>query len=151
MRSRDWISDVCSSDLVRGPGLRVLSRILLSLLVLFAVAARPAMAQSILRDAETEALLQDMMDPLTVAAGMRAGQVRVHLLSDRSINAFVAGSQDIYVHSGLIEAADSANEVQGVRAHELGHIRGGHAIRDRKSVGWGKSGSVRVNRGGARS
>src|SRR3546814_1936072 len=60
---------------------------------------------------------------------MRAGQVRVHLLSDRSINAFVAGSQDIYVHSGLIEAADSANEVQGVLAHELGHIMGGHAIR----------------------
>src|SRR3546814_8324162 len=87
------------------------------------------MAQSILRDAETEALLQDMMDPLTVAAGMRSGQVRVHLLSDRSINAFVAGSQDIYVHSGLIEAADSANEVQGVLAHELGHIMGGHAIR----------------------
>src|SRR3546814_18725598 len=60
---------------------------------------------------------------------MRAGQVRVHLLSDRSINAFVAGSQDIYVHSGLIEAADSANEVQGVLAHELGHIMGGNAIR----------------------
>src|SRR3546814_5082671 len=58
----------------RGPGLRVLSRILLSLLVLFAVAARPAMAQSILRDAETEALLQDMMDPLTVAAGMRRSE-----------------------------------------------------------------------------
>src|SRR3546814_13772385 len=68
----------------RGPGLRVLSRILLSLLVLFAVAARPAMAQSILRDAETEALLQDMMDPLTVAAGMRAGQVRVHLQLGRA-------------------------------------------------------------------
>ena len=112
-----------------GRGPCALFRILLSLLVLFAVAARPVMAQSILRDAETEALLQDMMDPLTVAAGMRAGQVRVHLLSDRSINAFVAGSQDIYVHSGLIEAADSANEVQGVLAHELGHIMGGHAIR----------------------
>src|SRR3546814_11981432 len=78
----------------------------------------PVPAQSIRRDADAEALLQDMMDPLTVAAGLRPGQVRVHLLSDRSINAFVAGSQDIYVHSGLIEAADSANEVQGVLAHE---------------------------------
>src|SRR3546814_12763755 len=85
---------------------------------MLSVAAQPVLAQSILRDAETEALLQDMMDPLTVAAGLRPGQVRVHLLSDRSINAFVAGSQDIYVHSGLIEAADSANEVQGVLAHE---------------------------------
>src|SRR5690606_8217242 len=29
---------------------------------------------------------------------------------------------------GLINAADTANEVQGVLAHELGHITGGHAI-----------------------
>ena len=108
---------------------RPLFRILLTLLAMIAVAMRPSMAQSILRDAETEALFQDMMDPLLVAAGLQPGQVRVHLLGDRSINAFVAGSQDIYVFSGLIEAADSAEEVQGVLAHELGHVMGGHAIR----------------------
>src|SRR3546814_1103815 len=90
------------------PGLRPVFRILLTLLAMLAVAMRPAMAQSILRDAETEALFQDMMDPLLVAAGLQPGQVRVHLLGDRSINAFVAGSQDIYVFSGLIEAADTA-------------------------------------------
>jgi predicted Zn-dependent protease len=104
-------------------------RVMLTLLAMFAIALRPAMAQSILRDAETEALFQDMMDPLLVAAGLQPGQVRVHLLGDRSINAFVAGSQDIYVFSGLIEEADSAEEVQGVLAHELGHVMGGHAIR----------------------
>lgn len=108
---------------------RSLARALITLLALFAITVRPVMAQSMLRDAETEALFQDMMDPLLVAAGLHPGQVRVHLLGDRSINAFVAGSQDIYVFSGLIEAADSANEVQGVLAHELGHIMGGHAIR----------------------
>ena len=111
------------------PGPRPVFRILLTLLAMLAVAMRPAMAQSILRDAETEALFQDMMDPLLVAAGLQPGQVRVHLLGDRSINAFVAGSQDIYVFSGLIEAADTAEEVQGVLAHELGHVMGGHAIR----------------------
>lgn len=111
------------------PHWRVYARILLTLVAMVAAMARPAMAQSILRDAETEALFQDMMDPLTVAAGLQPGQVRVHLLGDRSINAFVAGSQDVYVFSGLIEAADSAEEVQGVLAHELGHIMGGHAIR----------------------
>ena len=108
---------------------RPIVRIIMTLLAMFAIALRPAMAQSILRDAETEALFQDMMDPLLVAAGLQPGQVRVHLLGDRSINAFVAGSQDIYVFSGLIEAADSAEEVQGVLAHELGHVMGGHAIR----------------------
>ena len=113
----------------RAAAWRPFFRIALTLLAMFAIALRPAMAQSILRDAETEALFQDMMDPLLVAAGLQPGQVRVHLLGDRSINAFVAGSQDIYVFSGLIEAADSAEEVQGVLAHELGHVMGGHAIR----------------------
>lgn len=108
---------------------RPLLRIALTLIAMLSVAMRPAMAQSILRDAETEALFQDMMDPLLVAAGLQPGQVRVHLLGDRSINAFVAGSQDIYVFAGLIEAADTAEEVQGVLAHELGHVIGGHAIR----------------------
>lgn len=101
---------------------------LLAFLALLAAAAQPAAAQSVLRDAETEALLQDMVDPLAQAAGLQKGAVDVVLLNDPSINAFVAGGQRIYVHSGLINAADTANEVQGVLAHELGHITGGHII-----------------------
>src|SRR5690606_35174450 len=89
---------------------------------------QPAAAQSILRDAETEALLQDMVDPLAEAAGLQKGAVDVVLVNDPSINAFVAGGQRIFIHSGLINAADTANEVQGVLAHELGHITGGHII-----------------------
>lgn len=104
------------------------------LLALFTLAVRPAAAQSILRDAETEALFREMMAPLEQAAGLKPGQIRVHLIGDRSINAFVAGSQDIYVHSGLIEAAGTANEVQGVLAHELGHIQGGHVIRSSEGI-----------------
>jgi len=108
---------------------RPLFRLIVTLLALCTLAVRPVAAQSILRDAETEALLQDMMSPLLLAAGLQPGQVRVHLLGERSINAFVAGSQDIYVFAGLIESADNAEEVQGVLAHELGHVMGGHAIR----------------------
>ncbi|MDH4742764.1 M48 family metalloprotease [Sphingomonas sp. CBMAI 2297] len=89
---------------------------------------QPAAAQSILRDAETEALLNDMARPLFVVAGLSPANARVVLINDSSINAFVAGGQIVYVHSGLIDAADSANEVQGVIAHEIGHIVGGHAV-----------------------
>ncbi|RIV85406.1 peptidase M48 [Aurantiacibacter xanthus] len=105
-----------------------------------ALASQPVAAQSVLRDAETEELLQDMLDPLLEAAGMNPGQVDVVLLNDSSINAFVAGGQRIYVHSGLINAADSANEVQGVLAHELGHITGGHI--NRFSEGASKATSI---------
>ncbi len=88
--------------------------------------AQPAHAQSILRDAETETLLADMTAPLITAAGLRPADVKVVLVNDDSINAFVAGGQIVYVHSGTLQAAKTANEVQGVIAHELGHITGGH-------------------------
>ena len=89
---------------------------------------QPAAAQSILRDAETEALLNDMARPLFVAAGLSPANAKEVLINDSSINAFVAGGQIVYVHSGLLDAADTANEVQGVIAHEIGHIVGGHAV-----------------------
>ena len=115
---------------------------ILTALAALCFAVQPAAAQSVLRDAETELLLQDMLDPLLEAAGMEPGQVDVVLLNDGSINAFVAGGQRIYVHSGLINAADSANEVQGVLAHELGHITGGHI--NRFSEGAGKATNITV-------
>lgn len=105
--------------------LRAIGVIFLSLLV----ATRPVAAQSILRDAETEAFFDEISAPLAEAAGLRPENLEIVLVHDPSINAFVAGGQRIYVHTGLIEAADTANELQGVIAHELGHIEGGHVIR----------------------
>ncbi len=107
---------------------------LAALIATLCLAAQPAYAQSILRDAETEALLQDMAAPLAEAAGLEPGNVDVVLVHDSSINAFVAGGQVVYLHTGLIDAAESANEVQGVIAHELGHITGGHVIRHGEGV-----------------
>ncbi|ANY19087.1 TPR repeat-containing protein YfgC precursor [Tsuneonella dongtanensis] len=107
--------------------MRLLTRIL-AVFAALSLVAQPAAAQSILRDAETEALLDDMAAPLISAAGLEPGNVEIVLVGDQSLNAFVAGGQAIYIHTGLIDAADSAEEVQGVIAHELGHITGGHVI-----------------------
>ena len=108
---------------------------LLAVVAVFTLAIQPVAAQSILRDAETEALLREMAAPLIEAAGLEPNNVDIVLINDRSINAFVAGGQAIYVHTGLIEAADTANEVQGVIAHELGHITGGHINRLHDGIG----------------
>ncbi len=101
---------------------------LAALVAACALASQPVAAQSILRDAETEALLHDMATPLIAASGLDPKNVDIVLVNDSSVNAFVAGGQAVYVNSGLINMADSASEVQGVIAHELGHITGGHAI-----------------------
>lgn len=108
---------------------RLMVRTMAALLLFSALAARPAFAQSVLRDAETEALFADISAPLVEAAGLRPENVEIVLLNDDSINAFVAGGQIVYVHSGLLIEADNVNQVQGVIAHELGHVAGGHIIR----------------------
>ena len=104
-------------------------RAIIAVIIALTLSMQPAMAQSILRDAETEAFFEEISAPLIKAAGLDPAHVDIVLINDRSINAFVAGGQIVYIHSGLIEAAKTANEVQGVIAHELGHIEGGHVIR----------------------
>ena len=106
-----------------------LIRLLMVGILLFFAAARPALAQSILRDSETELLFKQMSEPLIEAAGLDPKSVRVVLINDSEINAFVAQGQVVYIHSGLLAQSDNANQLQGVIAHELGHVAGGHAIR----------------------
>ncbi len=120
----------------RGTPFRLASfaRLLMLIALSFASLAQPAAAQSVLRDAETEAVLRELSRPLVEAAGLQPDNVRIVLLHERDINAFVAGGQIIYIHSGLITSAENANEVQGVIAHELGHITGGHIIRLQQGI-----------------
>jgi predicted Zn-dependent protease len=106
-----------------------LSQWLMLFLAMVFAAAQPAAAQQILRDSETEKLFADMSRPLIEAAQLDPKNVKIVLINDPEINAFVSAGQVVYIHSGLLTSADNANQVQGVIAHELGHIAGGHVIR----------------------
>ncbi|PZN95374.1 MAG: peptidase M48 [Alphaproteobacteria bacterium] len=97
--------------------------------------AVPASAQSILRDAETEAFFRDISRDMIIAAGLEPKSVQIILVGDSSINAFVTGGQNIFIHSGLISRAESVNDLQGVIAHEIGHISGGHIVRFNEGAG----------------
>ena len=116
-------------------------RLFMAALLLIMSAWQPALAQdddaqiSTLRDTETELLFKDMSMPLIKAAGLDPNSVSVVLLNDPEINAFVATGQTVYIQSGLLLAADNANQLQGVIAHELGHVAGGHSIRFREGMG----------------
>ena len=109
------------------------ARLLMLALLLAVATARPAIAQeadaSVLRDSETELLFKDISRPLVQAAGLDPNNVNVVLLNDSEINAFVDRGQYVYIQSGLIQAVDNVNQLQGVIAHELGHVAGGHSIR----------------------
>ena len=111
-----------------------LVRLAMIALVLALSVTRPAAAAedtgpSVLRDTETELLFRDMSAPLIRAAKLDPKNVEVVLLNSPEVNAFVSEGQRVYLYSGLLLKSDSVNEVQGVIAHELGHVAGGHVIR----------------------
>ena len=113
---------------------KLFSRILAFAALCGLFSGQAAIAQSILRDAETEALIHDASAPIIKAAGLDEKNVQILTINDPSINAFTAGGQIVWVLSGLIGEADNLNQLQGVIAHELGHIEGGHVIRSTDGI-----------------
>ncbi|MEQ9643783.1 MAG: M48 family metalloprotease [Alphaproteobacteria bacterium] len=89
---------------------------------------------SFIRDAEIENTIRLYGAPLFAAAGLSPDAVRVHLINDKGLNAFVAGGQNIFINTGLLMAADTPNQVIGVIAHETGHIAGGHLARSLDAI-----------------
>jgi predicted Zn-dependent protease len=101
-----------------------------------AVTATTAQARRIalIRDAEVEHTIGTYAAPLFTAAGLDASAVRVLIVKDRGLNAFVAGGQKIFVNTGLLLAAGSPQQLIGVLAHETGHISGGHLARTQEAL-----------------
>ncbi len=107
-----------------------LNRIAFSCLsIVLLLLAQSASAISLLRDDEIESTIRLYAMPVWKVAGLDASAVKVHLVNDPSLNAFVAGGQRIFINSGLLVRANSPDEVIGVLAHETGHIAGGHLAR----------------------
>lgn len=108
------------------------SRLASTLAVVAALALPPAQAQaqglSLIRDTEIEATLRGYLDPLIVAAGMEPKNVDFLLIGDKDLNAF-AGPSVIGIHTGLILESETPNQIQGVLAHEVGHLAAGHSAR----------------------
>jgi predicted Zn-dependent protease len=98
-----------------------------------AASAQPSNVTQI-RDAEIENTIRAYAIPIFQAARLDTDAVRVILVNDSSINAFVAGGQRLFIFTGLLMKATSAGQVIGVIAHETGHIAGGHLARLREEL-----------------
>ena len=104
---------------------------LLPLTYPFSAPPPPFMLFPLIRDAEIEQTLNLYLTPLLQAAGLTPSSVSLFIVKDSHLNAFVAGGQKIFIHTGLLVKAENASQVIGVLAHETGHIVGGHLIRTR--------------------
>lgn len=108
------------------PGLRNFFIALLSSAVSLVLLSFPASAASLIRDAEIEMTLRRYADPILTAAQLTPASVNIFIVNDPAINAYVAGGSNMFIHTGLILAAEDPAMLIGVIAHEAGHIAGGH-------------------------
>ena len=83
---------------------------------------------SLIRDTEIEETLRLDSAPLFKAAGLESETIRILLLGSKDLNAF-AGPGVMAVFTGLILETKTPNELQGVIAHEVAHLAGGHSAR----------------------
>lgn len=90
---------------------------------------QPAAAASLIRDAEIEQALKQLARPVLQAAGLGPNRVRVLVINDSKLNAFVVDANHVFIHSGLITRLKRPEALQAVIAHELAHIANGHLTR----------------------
>lgn len=50
------------------------------------------------------------------------------VVNDKSVNAFATMGGFVYIHTGLLKAADNEAQLASVLAHEIGHIASRHAL-----------------------
>lgn len=87
-----------------------------------------------IRDAEIEAYLRALADPIYRAADIAPESVTIAIVKSNVVNAFVAGGMNEFFYTGLLQLADTPEQLAGVIAHETGHIAGGHLIRGREEM-----------------
>ncbi len=72
--------------------------------------------------------LQSIVDRLAPAAAVEGMQFRVHVVDSPMVNAFALPGGNMVVYTGLIESAESPEQVAGVLAHEMSHATLRHGL-----------------------
>jgi len=101
-----------------------------------------AFAGGLLRDAEIEHTLHSYAAPIFEQAGVPPEDVRILIVNDPTLNAYVAGGLNMFIHSGLMKATTKPSMLIGVMAHETGHIAGAHLSQLREKASRAPMGSL---------
>lgn len=88
----------------------------------------------LITDEETETLLDEIIKPLMQKASQPYSRDHIHIIDDNSLNAFVSDGNHLFINTGTLIKAENVNELTGVIAHEIGHIKGGHILRQKLEI-----------------
>ena len=79
-------------------------KLLINLIMALVLMLTPlaAQAKGLIRDAELELALKNLAAPVIRAAGLSTSRIRILVINDTKLNAFVVDSRHVFIHSGLI-------------------------------------------------
>jgi beta-barrel assembly-enhancing protease len=83
----------------------------------------------LIENAEVKAQLDQLAAPLLAVLPPSDHVIDLHLADDATLNAFALPGGNIVIHSAVILKAESVDEVLGVLAHEIGHVKERHSLR----------------------
>ena len=85
-------------------------------------------------DAELQGHLNNLAQPILLKAGVHPEALKIFIIKDDSIGAFVTSGMRLFIHTGLIMRTKTPSQLLGVLAHEIGHLAAGHLIRRREAI-----------------
>ena len=85
-------------------------------------------------DAELQDHLNKLARPLLIKAGLPPEVLKIFIIKDDSIGAFVTPGMKLFIHTGLIMRTKTPSQLLGVLAHEIGHLAAGHLIRRKEAI-----------------
>ena len=89
----------------------------------------------VFRDSEVESVIKKIAFPIFTAAKINPDTVRVFIVNDKMVNAYVDGNNnDVFLNYGLFEFSKDPSVLIGVLAHEIGHISQNHVLFRRNRV-----------------
>jgi len=78
---------------------------------------------------EVERYMEQLGRRILAVMGPQPFEYRFFVVENSQLNAFAVPGGSIYMHTGLIERAGSTDEVAGVLAHEIVHVKSRHMAR----------------------
>lgn len=84
--------------------------------------------ENFIRDAEIEDVLKSYVEPLFEAASLNPKNANIYIVNSSLVNASATFGHTMFINTGLLLKAKSAEQVVGVLAHETAHIAKGHLV-----------------------
>jgi beta-barrel assembly-enhancing protease len=91
--------------------------------------AQVSLGSKFITDDAIKKQLDQLAAPLLAVVPQDRYQFKLHIIEHASLNAFALPGGNVALHTGLLLAAESPEEVLGVLGHELSHVTRQHGMR----------------------